>query len=332
MEKVNEVAALNTYENIRDLVKDELDAVEELMLDQIQSKVALNREISSHIIGGGGKRLRPLTVLLTAKACGYEGPDHIRISAVLEFVHTATLLHDDVVDNSLRRRGKKTANAIWGNSASVLVGDFIYSKSFQVLSKIHDPVLMEILSSISNVIAEGELMQLMHRHNVNTTLDEYMHIIRCKTAKLFEAATHMSAKISQTNEDQIMAFIKYGLHLGTAFQLTDDLLDFTGNSEAMGKNIGDDLADGKTTLPLIYAMEHSDEDVKNDIKEIIKSGATDEISFIKDVILSTDALKYTHEQAKGEATKAIEQLSSIQPSKYKDGLIALVDFAISRNH
>lgn len=332
MTTANELTELNTFESIRDLVKDELDAVEELMHEQIQSKVALNRQITQHIIGGGGKRLRPLTVLLTAKACGYEGPDHIKISAVLEFVHTATLLHDDVVDHSLRRRGKKTANAIWGNSASVLVGDFIYSKAFQVLSRLQDPVLMEILSSISNVIAEGELMQLMHRHNVNTSLDEYMHIIRCKTAKLFQAATHMSAKISPTNEEQILAFIKYGLHLGTAFQLTDDLLDFTGDSEQLGKNIGDDLADGKTTLPLIYAMEHADEDVKNDIKEIIRSGATDEITFIKDVILSSDALKYTQEQAKGEATKAIEQLSSIQPSKYKDGLIALVDFAISRNH
>lgn len=332
MNTVTDIAPIQSFENIRALVKDELDMVEELMHEQLQSKVALNREICGHIIGGGGKRLRPLTVLLTAKACGYQGNDHIRISAILEFVHTATLLHDDVVDNSQRRRGKMTANAIWGNSASVLVGDFIYSKAFELLSKIHDPILMEILSSMSNVIAEGELLQLFHRHNVNTTLDEYMHIIRCKTAKLFEAATHMSARISKTNEAQLMSFVKYGLHLGTAFQLTDDMLDFTGDSKALGKNIGDDLADGKTTLPLIYAMEQSDEDVRNDIKEIIRTGATDEISFIKDIILSTNALKYTHEQAKGEATRAIEQLSNIPPSKYRDGLIALVDFAITRNH
>lgn len=332
METTSQLAPIKSFEDIRGLVIDELSEVEELMHQQLQTKVALNRQISQHIIGGGGKRLRPLTVLLTAKACGYEGLDHIRIAAILEFVHTATLLHDDVVDHSDRRRGKQTANAIWGNSASVLVGDFIYSKAFEMLSKIHDPILMEILSSISNVIAEGELMQLMRRHNVNTSLEEYMHIIRCKTAKLFQAATHMSAKISNTNEPQLMALIKYGLHLGTAFQLTDDMLDFSGDSEALGKNIGDDLADGKTTLPLYYAMEHSDEETKNEIKKIIQSGATQEISFIKEVILSTDALKYTHEQAKGEATRAIEQLSTIPPSQYKDGLVALVDFAINRDH
>jgi len=332
METQNEIATFNSFEDIRSLVKDELEIVEDIMHEQIQSKVALNREIIRHIIGGGGKRLRPLTVLLTAKACGYEGENHLKISAILEYVHTATLLHDDVVDHSERRRGKKTANAIWGNSASVLVGDFIYSKAFELLSKIHDPVLMEILSSISNVIAEGELYQLMHRNNVELSLEEYLHIIRCKTAKLFEAATHMSARISKTNEEQLLAFIKYGLHLGTAFQLTDDMLDFSGDSEALGKNIGDDLADGKITLPLIYAMEQANEDTKRDIKKIIQSGATEEIGFIRDIILSTDALQYTHDQAKGEATRAIEQLTNIPPSKYKDGLIALVDFAINRDH
>ena len=332
METISQLAPIKSFEDIRSLVIDELNDVEELMHQQLQTKVALNRQITQHIIGGGGKRLRPLTVLLTAKACGYEGKDHIRIAAILEFVHTATLLHDDVVDHSDRRRGNKTANAIWGNSASVLVGDFIYSKAFEMLSKIHDPVLMEILSSISNVIAEGELMQLMKRHNVSTSLEEYMHIIRCKTAKLFQAATHMSAKISNTNEQQLMSLIKYGLYLGTAFQLTDDMLDFSGDSDALGKNIGDDLADGKITLPLIYAMDQSDEETRKEIKKIIKSGATQEISFIKEVILSTDALKYSHEQAKGEATRAIEQLSVIQPSKYRDGLIALVDFSINRDH
>lgn len=311
-------------------VENDFVAVNELIPDQLNSSVPLIREVGRYIVESGGKRLRPLIVLLIARACGYTEQQHINLATLVEFLHTATLLHDDVVDQSTRRRGKTTANAIWGNSPSVLVGDFLYSRAFQLMVDLNSMVLMSIISNATNLIAEGEVMQLENVGNADLTEEEYTRIITHKSALLFQAAAHTAAVLASENSDVIDKMKNYGLHFGLAFQLIDDWLDYAGNSEIMGKNIGDDLSEGKATLPLIYTMKygnHSD-------AQLVKTAITQKSSkALTDVILAvrrSGALDYTKKRAVEEVNSAISELNILEKNRYSEALHSLGHFAISR--
>ncbi|MDH5369927.1 MAG: polyprenyl synthetase family protein, partial [Gammaproteobacteria bacterium] len=295
-------------------------------------EVALINQIGSHIINSGGKRLRPIIHLLCAKALAYEGSQHIDLSAIIEFIHTATLLHDDVVDNSDLRRGEDTANALWGNAASVLVGDFLYSRAFEMMVEIDRMTIMAILSKATNTIAEGEVLQLLNCHDPDTTEERYLEVIHNKTAKLFESASELAAVICDRPPEQQQAMAKYGMHLGCAFQLIDDVLDYTSSAEDMGKNLGDDLSEGKPTLPLIYAMRNGSSVQATMIREAIENGGLDKIEQIHDAIHNSGAIEYTSNCAKNEAKLAIESLNVLTDSAYKDALIFLANFSVNRNH
>ena len=245
--------------NIQALAQNDMTAVNDLIYSQLQSDVALINQLGVYIVNAGGKRMRPMLTVLSARALNYQGTNHIDIAAIIEFIHTATLLHDDVVDESNMRRGRETANALFGNSASVLVGDFLYTRSFQMMTKLNNMEIMDILSDATNIVAEGEVLQLMNCNDPETTEDSYMQVIYCKTAKLFEAATRLAAVVSNQDKFTIKAMQNYGKYLGTAFQLVDDIMDYTADAKEMGKNVGDDLAEGKPTLPLLYAMQHGNE-------------------------------------------------------------------------
>jgi octaprenyl-diphosphate synthase len=290
----------------------------------------LIRQVSGYIINSGGKRLRPLVALLAARACGYQGDKHLQVATIIEFIHTATLLHDDVVDVSELRRGNETANAIWGNAASVLVGDFLYSRSFQMMVTIGHMRLMEIMADTTNTIAEGEVMQLLNCHDPDTTEERYMDVIHFKTAKLFEAAARLGAVLANLSLKEEQAMAAYGMYLGTAFQLVDDILDYSSSSEDIGKNIGDDLAEGKPTLPLIYAMRHSDAQQRQLIREAIEQGGREYLKDIMKAVESSGAIAYTRRLANQEAGYAIEILKSLPESPYKDALIGLAEFSVSR--
>ncbi len=317
---------------IRAPVADDLQAVNALIRQQLRSDVALINQLAGYIIDSGGKRLRPITVLLAAHACGYAGSRHIDAAAIIEFIHTATLLHDDVVDESNLRRGRETANAIWGNQASVLVGDFLYSRSFQMMADIGSMRVMEIMADTTNTIAEGEVMQLLNCHDPDTTEERYMAVIHCKTAKLFEAAARLGAVLADRPpaEEQVLA--RYGLHLGTAFQLIDDVLDYNASSAELGKNIGDDLAEGKPTLPLIHAMRHGTSEEVRIIREAIEQGGLERIDIVTRTIESTGALDYTARLADEQAEQAIANLALLPQSPAKDALISLARFAVNRRY
>ena len=317
---------------IRAPVADDLQAVNALIRQQLRSDVALINQLAGYIIDSGGKRLRPITVLLAAHACGYAGSRHIDAAAIIEFIHTATLLHDDVVDESNLRRGRETANAIWGNQASVLVGDFLYSRSFQMMADIGSMRVMEIMADTTNTIAEGEVMQLLNCHDPDTTEERYMAVIHCKTAKLFEAAARLGAVLADRPpaEEQVLA--RYGLHLGTAFQLIDDVLDYNASSAELGKNIGDDLAEGKPTLPLIHAMRHGTSEEVRIIREAIEQGGLERIDIVTRTIESTGALDYTACLADEQAEQAIANLALLPQSPAKDALISLARFAVNRRY
>lgn len=319
-------------ERIRAPITDDLQAVNALIRRQLHSDVVLINQLAGYIIDGGGKRLRPVTVLLSARACGYAGTAHIDAAAIIEFIHTATLLHDDVVDESSLRRGRETANAIWGNQASVLVGDFLYSRSFQMMVDIGNMRIMEILADTTNVIAEGEVLQLLNVHDPDTTEERYMAVIHCKTAKLFEAAAQLGAVLSGKPLDQELALGRYGMHLGTAFQLIDDVLDYSASSAELGKNIGDDLAEGKPTLPLIHAMRHGTPEEVRIIRDAIEQGGLEHIDVVSRTIESTGALDYTARLAAEEAERAITQLGALPDSPAKDALVGLARFAVSRRY
>lgn len=323
---------LMTIEQIRAPIADDLQAVNALIRRQLHSEVALIDQLAAYIINSGGKRLRPVTVLLIAKACGYTGQHHINAAAIIEFIHTSTLLHDDVVDESSLRRGQKTANAIWGNQASVLVGDFLYSRSFQMMVDIGSMRVMEILADATNTIAEGEVMQLLNCHDPDTTEERYMAVIHCKTAKLFEAAAQIGAVLAERSAEEESALAQYGLHLGTAFQLIDDVLDYSSSSAEMGKNIGDDLAEGKPTLPLIYAMRHGAPKEVQIIRNAIEQGGLEQIDIITHAIESTGALDYTSRLAAQEAEQAIASLPMLPESPARDALIGLARFAVNRRY
>jgi octaprenyl-diphosphate synthase len=319
-------------EDIRRLLRAETQAVDRLILERLRSDVALINELGRYIINSGGKRLRPLLVLLASRACGYRGHDHIELAAVIEFIHTATLLHDDVVDASDLRRGNQTANAIWGNEAAVLVGDFLYSRSFEMMVSIGSMRVMEILSRTTNIIAEGEVLQLLNCHDPDTTEKRYRDVIRYKTAKLFEASAQLGAVLGKQPAHIEQAMACFGMHLGTAFQLIDDALDYGSSREDIGKNIGDDLAEGKPTLPLIHAMRNGTPEQVTAIRQAIENGGLDRIATVLEAIESTQAIAYTAQSAQDEADLAVEALAELPASPYKEALYGLAEFSVNRSY
>ncbi len=311
-------------------VSQEFSAVDQHIHQQLASDVPLVQTIGNYIVSAGGKRLRPLLVLLTAKACGYKGNQHIALASVIEFLHTATLLHDDVVDTSDLRRGRDTANAKWGNAPSILVGDFLYSRAFEMMVDIGDMEIMRILSNATTVIAQGEVLQLMKVRDASTTEETYMQVIRAKTAMLFEASTHAASVLCQIDKKQRLALKSYGDKLGIAFQLVDDLLDYQGNADEMGKNVGDDLAEGKPTLPLIYTIRNGTEHQAKLVKRAIQKGGLDQIEEISQAVKDCGALDYTAKLAQQFANEAIESLHLLPASEYRDAMEALARLSVSR--
>ncbi|MBS99396.1 MAG: octaprenyl diphosphate synthase [Oceanospirillaceae bacterium] len=315
---------------INPLIEPQFDAVTDYILNHLGSNVPLVENIGHYIVESGGKRLRPLLVLLAANACGYEGKQHIPLAAVIEFIHTATLLHDDVVDNSELRRGNATANAKWGNAPSVLVGDFLYSRSFQIMVEIGSMPIMEVISNATTVIAEGEVLQLLNQRNPDTTEESYMNVILGKTAMLFEAATECGAILAGSDAQAREALRLYGRHLGIAFQLVDDVMDYLSSSEEMGKNVGDDLAEGKATLPLIYAMREGNDEERALVREAIRKGGLDDLAPVMDVVRRTGAIDYTKAQAQAQVDKALAELAKLPGTSFTDTLTKIAEKAVER--
>ena len=319
-----------SFDAIAALADDDMQAVNRLIESSLESDVALVSQVSQYIVMSGGKRLRPLIVLLAARALGYRGEQHVRAAAIIEFIHTATLLHDDVVDSSERRRGMDSANTVFGNQASVLVGDFLYSRSFQMMVDIGDMGIMRILADATNTIAAGEVMQLMNVHDPDTSEEDYHQVIYRKTARLFEAGAQIAAVLADRDPLDEQAMIEYGRNLGTAFQLVDDALDFEASPEELGKNLGDDLAEGKATLPLIHAMRAGADSERDLIRQAILDGGLQQLETIQHIIKSTGALDYTLQRAHEAADTAIAALASIPESEYKQALLSVAEFAVQR--
>jgi octaprenyl-diphosphate synthase len=321
-----------SIEPTRLLVERDMHAVDEVIRRRLHSDVVLIRQVAEYIIGAGGKRLRPALVLLSAGACGYRGNAHHTLAAVIEFIHTATLLHDDVVDESELRRGRESANSLFGNAASVLVGDFLYSRAFQMMVEVDNMRVMRVLADATNVIAEGEVLQLLNARDPDIDEARYLTVIRYKTARLFEAAARLGAIIAAASESQEMALARYGLHLGTAFQLIDDVLDYSGDMLETGKNIGDDLAEGKATLPLIYTMKTGTPEQAQRIRQALEHGGRAKLAEIIEAMARADALNYTRKRAQAEARSATAALNELPDSSYKESLLKLSEFAVTRNH
>ncbi len=312
------------------LITPQFEAVNDYIINHLGSNVPLVEKIGHYIVESGGKRLRPLLVLLAANATRYEGDKHIPMAAVIEFIHTATLLHDDVVDNSELRRGKDTANARWGNAPSVLVGDFLYSRAFQIMVEIGSMEIMEVISNATNVIAEGEVLQLLNCRNPDTSEDAYMQVILGKTAMLFEAAAEVGGLLANCSDTERQALKHYGLQLGIAFQLIDDVMDYLSDSDTMGKNVGDDLAEGKATLPLIQAMQLCSDEERTLLRRAIREGGLDDLDPILEIINRTGAIAYTQNKAQQAAAAAIEALSALPDSSFKTTLEQLANLAVNR--
>jgi octaprenyl-diphosphate synthase len=319
-------------EQLYNLIRSDLEAVDAVIRQRLHSDVVLVRQVAEYIVQSGGKRLRPALVLLSAGALGYRGTHHHELSAVIEFIHTATLLHDDVVDASDLRRGRETANAMFGNSASVLVGDFLYSRAFQMMVTVNDMRIMRVLSDATNLIAEGEVLQLMNCHDANVDEASYLQVIRYKTAKLFEAAAQLGAIIGGATVAIEQAMATYGIHLGTAFQLIDDVLDYSGAELETGKHLGDDLAEGKPTLPLIFVLQNGTAEQAACVRQAIESGGRDALPEVLAAIRATGALEYATQKAKAEAERAALVLEQVPPSQYKDSLLELCLFAVARSY
>ncbi len=330
MRLAEDVPARLSFDDVKALGSADMAAVDALIRDALKSDVMLVSQVSEYIVTSGGKRLRPLIVLLASRALGYTGPFHVNAAAIVEFIHTATLLHDDVVDHSERRRGQDTANIVFGNQASVLVGDFLYSRAFQMMVDIGSMRVMQILADATNTIAAGEVMQLMNVRDPEVTEDNYRTVIYRKTARLFEAGAQIAAVLANRDPGDETAMIKYGTNLGTAFQLIDDALDYDASAEELGKNLGDDLAEGKPTLPLIYAMENGSAAEKTMIRGAIETGDGTKLEDIQAVIESTGALQYTAARAKEAADLAIDALTDVPDSDHKEAMIAIADFAVNR--
>ena len=310
----------------------DMDAVNAVIRRKLHSEVSLVNQIAEYIISAGGKRLRPVLVLLVANAYSYKGTAHHELAAVVEFIHTATLLHDDVVDESSLRRGRATANALFGNAASVLVGDFLYSRAFQMMADLANMRVMQILSEATNVIAEGEVLQLLNMHDPDVSQERYLQVIRSKTAKLFEAAAELGALIAGATEPQIAAAGEYGRSLGTAFQLIDDVLDYAGDAAEIGKNVGDDLREGKPTLPLIYLMENGTPEQRQLVRTCIEQGDEQHFDAVLAAVTSSGALDFTRRQAEIAAARAAEAIAGLPESEYKDSLLQLAHFSVNRTH
>ncbi|MCT8554221.1 octaprenyl diphosphate synthase [Glaesserella parasuis] len=322
-----------SLEQILTLVKADMQAVDQAILAQINSEVVLINQLGHYIISGGGKRIRPLIAVLAANAVGYKGQEHITCAAFVEFIHTATLLHDDVADESDMRRGRETANARFGNAASVLVGDFIYTRAFQMMASLRSLDVLQVMSDATNVIAEGEVQQLMNVNDPETTEANYMQVIYSKTARLFEAASQCSAIVSGADQATVIAMRDYGRYLGTAFQLVDDILDYSANAEQLGKNIGDDLAEGKPTLPLLHAMRSGNRQQAALIREAIEQGGKREaLDEILAIMAEHKSLDYTMERAKQEAQKAVDAIAILPESEYKQALISLAYLSVDRSY
>ncbi len=307
-------------------------AVDATIRAQLYSDVPLVSQIADYIVSAGGKRIRPALVLLMANAWGYRGEAHRTLAAVIEFIHTATLLHDDVVDESAMRRGRQTANALFGNAASVLVGDFVYSRAFQMMVAVNNMRVMRLLADATNVIAEGEVLQLMNMHDPDVTEERYLQVIRSKTAKLFEAATELGSLIAGAPEEAISAAAEYGRSLGTAFQLIDDVLDYSGNATDIGKNVGDDLREGKPTLPLIYLLQHGTAAQQALVRNCIAQGDEAHFDEILTAITQSGSLEYPRRKATEASQRAIEAIDDLPAGMYKNALTELAEFAVSRNY
>jgi octaprenyl-diphosphate synthase len=321
-----------TLETIKTLVAADLTEVDRVIRKRLASDVVLVNQVAEYIIAGGGKRLRPLVVVVAARACGYAGERHTEAAAIIELIHTATLLHDDVVDDSDLRRGRDTANSVWGNEASVLVGDYLYSRAFEMMVDIGEMRIMDIMASATNKIAEGEVLQLMNANDPETTEQRYFEVIYRKTAKLFEAGCGVAGVLSRTTPAQQDALLRYGKHLGTAFQLVDDALDYSSTSAELGKNLGDDLAEGKPTLPLIHALKAGTAAQQQMIRTAIENGGIEQLTEITAAIESTGGLEYTARRARQEADLAKAALSDFPDTPYKRALSELADFAVARPH
>jgi octaprenyl-diphosphate synthase len=308
-------------------VESDFSAVNDLIIANLHSDVGLVENIGHYIVGSGGKRLRPVVVLLSALANGYQGKQHLAMAAVIEFIHTATLLHDDVVDVSALRRGRETANNQWGNAPSVLVGDFIYSRAFQMLVEVGDMQIMSVIADATNLISEGEVQQMANAGNASIDKATYDEVIYRKTAKLFESAARVGAILATVDSESMAA---YGKHLGMAFQIVDDVLDYQGDSESIGKNIGDDLGEGKMTLPLIYARDNTDARERDLICASISNKSAADFAVILDIVQRSDGLVYSQKQAEYHAEQAKQALSALPDSVFKSALCDLADFSVSR--
>ncbi len=318
---------------IKALVEESFTDVNDLVLGALHSQTNLINEVGRHIVQGGGKRLRPLVLLLIAKACGYEGKEDISLAAIIEFIHTATLLHDDVVDHAELRRGRQTANHIWGNEAAVLVGDFLYSRAMQMMIVFENKALMKIVADAVNVMSEGEILQLLDRHNNNLSEGAYLNIIQAKTAKLFEAAAALGAMVSNATTSIQSAMANYGMHLGIAFQLMDDVLDYQAPIGSTGKNLGNDLAEGKMTLPLIHVMQQGEPQELNLIKQSMQTGADPDLFLaVQKILKKRGSFEYTVNFAEREIKRANEMLKKLPASPYREALKALAQFAVERTY
>ncbi|NLY65163.1 MAG: octaprenyl diphosphate synthase [Alcaligenaceae bacterium] len=321
---------MNLTEIISPIARD-MKAVDAVIRQRLNSEVVMIRTIGEYIISAGGKRMRPAMVLMLAKALGYKGTDHHLMAAIIEFIHTSTLLHDDVVDESDMRRGRSAANAVFGNAASVLVGDYLYSRSFEMMVDIDSMRVMQIVSNATTIIAEGEVLQLLNVHDPDVSIERYLQVVRYKTAKLFEAAAQTGAVIAGATPEQEQAAADYGRYVGTAFQLIDDVLDYSGDVEALGKNVGDDLSEGKPTLPLIRVMQVGTPEQRDLIYKAIETGKAD-FNAVAVAIRETDALEYTRKIAQEEADRALAAIAVFPESDIKNSLIAFCDFSMNRNH
>ncbi len=321
-----------SLDDLKNLTDGDMLRVNRVISDNLKSEVVLINQLSQHIILSGGKRLRPMLVILTAKACRYQGEEDALLAAVIEFIHTATLLHDDVVDDSDMRRGQQTASTIWGNEAAVLVGDYLYSRAFQMMVRVQSMTIMDLMANTTNTIAQGEVMQLLNIRDPDTDEARYLEVIYAKTACLFEAAARIGAMLGAVASDQELALQAYGKHLGVAFQLIDDALDYSAQSDELGKNVGDDLAEGKPTLPLIRAMKVGNSKQRELIRDAIENGKAEHFEDINQAIQDTGALQYTIDQAKSEADQAKQKIACLEQSPYKQALVFLADYAVERRY
>ena len=317
-------------EPINTLIAADMESVDRAIRHHLQTDVVLVQQVSEYIINSGGKRLRPKLLILSAVACGYRGPHHHVLAAVVEFIHTATLVHDDVVDESALRRGQKTANALFGNAASVLVGDFVYSRAFQMMVGVNQMRVLEILADATNHIASGEVLQLLNVHDPDIDEEGYLRVIRLKTARLFEASTRLGAILAQVDPALEEAMARYGTHLGTAFQLIDDVLDYSGDWHETGKNVGDDLAEGKPTLPLIYVIKNGTVDQAELVRRAIEQGGIEDLPAVIETVRDSGALDYTRAAAEREAKAACDALALLPDSQHKEALLKLTEFAVGR--